>query len=194
MELNDSLNIDIDNTDNTDNNDNNDNNEFFNCPVCFSDKSEVEKCITECNHTFCKNCIHSWFNRNTISCPSCRSEIKYYTNQLEKNHIIKVIQTNNDNDNEQINLIILNLRNKIQYYHLLLCINLLYMLYTLYDGIQKNNRLFYYDISYHNCTEALNNYQEKYNPLSKILVYHNQNYINCDFPSYFINKCLGFFI
>tara|TARA_B100000575_G_C23068120_1_gene615133 strand:- start:641 stop:1198 length:558 start_codon:yes stop_codon:yes gene_type:complete len=183
MELSDSL--------NNDTNDDNIINQTFNCPVCLSDKSEEEKCITECGHEFCKNCIHSWLNRSKITCPSCRAEIKVYTNQLEKNHIIKVIQTNNSN-NEQMNLIVLQLRNRIQYYHLLLLINFIYMLYSLYDGIKINNRLFYYESEYNNCTRVLNNLQETYSPLSKILVYFNQNYVSCEFPSYFVNKCFSF--
>ena len=77
MELSDSL--------NNHTNDDDIIHETFNCPVCLSDKSEEEKCITECGHEFCKNCIHTWFNRSKITCPSCRSEIKVYTNHILKN-------------------------------------------------------------------------------------------------------------
>ena len=45
------------------------------CPICF--ESFISKCITNCNHNFCKLCLHKWFEKN-ISCPICRKTIYYY--------------------------------------------------------------------------------------------------------------------
>ena len=64
MEITDSLNIVV-----------TDSSCSFVCPVCMNDITDEEQCITECNHNFCKGCIHMWFDRGNFTCPSCRGEI-----------------------------------------------------------------------------------------------------------------------
>ena len=88
MELNDSLNDSL--TINIINN------EIFSCPVCLNDIIEDEKCLTNCNHFFCKECLHTWFERNKITCPTCRSNITQYKNNNENHYIIKVNNDEND--------------------------------------------------------------------------------------------------
>tara|TARA_B100001250_G_C19774270_1_gene778782 strand:+ start:789 stop:1250 length:462 start_codon:yes stop_codon:yes gene_type:complete len=41
------------------------------CGICFDDKST---CFTNCNHYFCKTCIHTWLNIKH-NCPSCRAYV-----------------------------------------------------------------------------------------------------------------------
>ena len=183
MELIDSLNIDI-------NGDGSDSYQFT-CPICMNEVSEEEKCITECNHSFCKGCIHSWLNRNKVSCPSCRGEIKYYMNNLEKNNIIRIlIPTRNQVSTDNIE--IANLRNRIYYFHFLLCINLLYTVYTLTSGIRANNQLVSYKSQLSNCTGVLDEMNEKYNVITTVLILFQQKYINCNIPKYFMDQCIAY--
>jgi hypothetical protein len=183
MEITDSLNIDI-------NGDGSDPLQFT-CPICMVEVSEEEKCITECNHSFCKGCIHSWLNRNKVSCPSCRREIKYYMNNLEKNNIIRIlIPTRNQVSTDNIE--IANLRNRIYYFHFLLCINLLYTVYTLTNGIRANNQLISYKSQLTNCTGMLDEMNEKYNVITNVLIFFQQKYINCNIPKYFIDQCMAY--
>ena len=58
MEITESLNLNNENT----------SDEIFSCPVCLSEKGEEDRCITECNHEFCKECINKWFDKKTVSC------------------------------------------------------------------------------------------------------------------------------
>ena len=45
------------------------------CSICINSNSNI---ITRCNHNFCNNCLHKWFNLNIIghrqntNCPCCR--------------------------------------------------------------------------------------------------------------------------
>ena len=52
------------------------------CAVCLSNFSR--KCITPCNHEFCKDCIiqsiqYSFRNRNRTACPLCRTDINIHS-------------------------------------------------------------------------------------------------------------------
>jgi hypothetical protein len=43
------------------------------CVICqevFTEPTRIS-----CGHTFCHNCIYSWFRSNRASCPTCRNEI-----------------------------------------------------------------------------------------------------------------------
>lgn len=51
------------------------------CPICMITMStEKEPYVTECNHTFCQDCIqkyHAFCANKSISCPVCRANIQY---------------------------------------------------------------------------------------------------------------------
>lgn len=42
------------------------------CPICYVSLNNGETCKTNCNHTFHKSCLRTWYSRNT-SCPMCRA-------------------------------------------------------------------------------------------------------------------------
>ena len=98
MEITDSLTIDvIESVSDSINRNSNNSNDPFICPICMNEITDEGQCITECNHQFCKSCIHEWFNLGNVTCPSCRGEINYYINNLEKNNIVKVNISNRSN-------------------------------------------------------------------------------------------------
>jgi len=58
---------------------NNDCNDCNDCSVCLTENIlPSNKCITECNHHFCKDCLDGWFNKGKITCPMCRKPLQYY--------------------------------------------------------------------------------------------------------------------
>jgi hypothetical protein len=183
MEITDSLNIDV-------KGDESDSPQFI-CPICMVEVSTEEKCITECNHPFCKDCIHSWLNQNKVSCPSCRGEIKYYMNNLEKNNIIRIlIPTRNQESTGTIE--ITTLRNRIYYFYFLLCINFLYTVYTITNDISLNNQIVTYKSQLSNCTSMLAEMNKKYNVITNVLILFQQTLINCNIPKYFIDQCTAY--
>ena len=198
MEITDSLNIDVP----EDVSDSNSRSSLSSngplCPICMDEITEEGKCITECNHHFCKVCIHMWFDRGNFTCPSCRREINYYINNLEKNNIIKVnisnrnvnnVNNTNNANNQEIEI----LRNRIRFYHYLLFINFLYTIYNLYDGIKMGYRINYYNSLYNNCTNKLEEIEQQYDTTSNVMLYFQQKYIECEFPTYFLNQCIAFY-
>ena len=196
MEITESLNIDV--LEDVNGNINRDSNSScsFVCPVCMNDITDEEQCITECNHNFCRGCIHLWFDRGNFTCPSCRGEINYYMNNLEKNNIVKVNISNRrntvnaDNDNNEVVVILLN---RIRFYNFLLSINFFYMIYSLYDGIQMNDQIDNYNSLYQNCTVALKEIERQYDMTTSLVIYFHREYIDCEFPIYFLNQCIQTF-
>ena len=196
MEITDSLNIDV--LEDVNGNINRDSNSScsFVCPVCMNDITDEEQCITACNHNFCRGCIHLWFDRGNFTCPSCRGEINYYMNNLEKNNIVKVNISNRrnlvnaDNDNNEVVVILLN---RIRFYNFLLSINFFYMIYSLYDGIQMNDQIDNYNSLYQNCTVALKEIERQYDMTTSLVIYFHREYIDCEFPIYFLNQCIQTF-
>src|SRR5882757_4283159 len=47
-----------------------------NCPICFEQLNVSKAALTDCNHIFCKTCIHAAFTASQKkSCPMCRHNI-----------------------------------------------------------------------------------------------------------------------
>tara|TARA_B110001469_G_C9514972_1_gene256530 strand:- start:415 stop:753 length:339 start_codon:yes stop_codon:yes gene_type:complete len=60
------------------------------CNVCLDENIDIkDKCVTQCNHILCKECINLLFNVNN-KCPMCRGDITtYYCNGIETRIIYK---------------------------------------------------------------------------------------------------------
>ena len=59
------------------------------CPICFNKIQKKDLCITECNHTFCKGCIDTWWDKKKLPiCPMCRNNIKYFLYKGINNRLI----------------------------------------------------------------------------------------------------------
>ena len=46
------------------------------CPICLNSLENHTRCITNCNHEFCIDCINKWININKIYCPLCKQQLK----------------------------------------------------------------------------------------------------------------------
>lgn len=56
------------------------------CAICL--EPYVDKCETNCKHEFCKKCLNNWVQSRKISCPICRTKIRYYLFNSEIYEII----------------------------------------------------------------------------------------------------------
>lgn len=52
--------------------------EDISCSICLEDFSEEDTYKTECNHSFCKECLVNWFRLGNKTCPLCRQQIDEY--------------------------------------------------------------------------------------------------------------------
>ena len=66
-------------------------------------------------------------------------------------------------------------------------------MYSLYDGLEMENRIDNYYSLYHNCTNKLEEIEHRYNRMSSVLVYFQQEYLDCDIPTYFLHQCIQYF-
>lgn len=48
------------------------------CPICYTNINFRNKATTNCNHTFCCNCLETWLHKDNANCPCCRTIIDYY--------------------------------------------------------------------------------------------------------------------
>ena len=70
---------------------NNDSSDCNDCSVCLTENIlPTNKCITECNHQFCKDCLDNWFNKGKLTCPMCRKPLQYYNYNGENIRIISI--------------------------------------------------------------------------------------------------------
>ena len=59
------------------------------CCICLDNEMINGKCITNCNHSFCKVCLEEWLKTNHFTCPICRLEI---LNFKCENEIIRILK------------------------------------------------------------------------------------------------------
>ena len=117
-------------------------NEIINdsCIICFNNIPEESLCKTNCNHIYCRDCLHTWFDRGNIECPMCRVNVRSYENNGVQNHLVVLNNNNNTNENRIIieanpnNAIIAGMYKKIKLMKLYFFINLLYMGYLHYKN------------------------------------------------------------
>ena len=61
------------------------------CSICLTNNIiPFNKCITQCNHNFCKNCLDTWFDKGKNTCPMCRQALQYFNYNGENTRIISI--------------------------------------------------------------------------------------------------------
>ena len=60
------------------------------CSICLGEILSDNLCKTNCNHEFCKSCLDLWFDKNKLSCPMCRGDIKYFNHKGVNNRVVGV--------------------------------------------------------------------------------------------------------
>ena len=106
------------------------------CIVCYNSIDDKDKCITNCNHIYCKDCLNVWFDRGNVECPMCREPVKSYLND-STNHKIIVLKEQSQNmvliqTNTGYEDIIKNYRKRFNIFKLYLFVNTSYLLYLQY--------------------------------------------------------------
>jgi len=167
------------------------------CVICFNEIDDEDKCVTNCNHTYCNDCIMSWFNRGNLTCPTCREDVDKFMNNGTVNRLIKIEDTNR-NFVPMIDLQnIRRLRNQNIYLKFIIFTNIIYTFYTVYR--ESNYELLYYRYkdSYQNCSDLLEKEVSKTNIATHcenlinnlFLQYTPEYVIKCFFPLSFMNRC-----
>lgn len=82
------------------------------CSICLSSMGS-DSYITNCNHTFCRECIEEWFNNNHNDCPMCRSQIRECKHNSENTKIKIYFLNNSDNSNNERQIIRSQLENRV---------------------------------------------------------------------------------
>ena len=111
------------------------------CIICFNNIPVESLCKTNCNHIYCKECLHTWFDRGKIECPMCRINVRSYENNGIQNHLVVlntipenriVIEANTNNNMVNTNNNMYIRRIKMMKFYI--CINLVYMGYLHYKN------------------------------------------------------------
>jgi len=63
--------------------------ENLKCPICFNVFRDVVN--IRCGHSFCKECLTSWTDRNNSQCPECRAEFQEMTSVFKLRAVIPVL-------------------------------------------------------------------------------------------------------
>ena len=154
------------------------------CSICFIQYIPIEqKCITNCNHSFCKSCLDTWFDEGKNSCPICRQVIQYFN---YNNQLVRVIfntrnlnNTNNTNIDNTMYLITIRKYNTLQGIIASFGIAILTILTLYTNSVHRINKLT--DLN-HVCNEKINN-------LYFIEFYNNDILRTCLMPLYYITNC-----
>lgn len=174
------------------------------CSICLNDKIDNEIiCNTNCNHSFCKGCLHDWFHQGKNTCPICRQELKSYVNQEKQTQLI-TIETRriptidnviiNGQSARDIIRTLINNNTKLKYMLYMFGLSGIIML-SFYLGLKNN-----YDellLNYHQCR---NNYTELYEDNIDIhnmlnnhkivgIVYDPNHYKLCTIPELYYDSC-----
>ena len=63
------------------------------CSICLESIDDENVCTTNCNHTFCKQCLDTWFDQKRLSCPMCRGNIQYFNHKEVSNRVVCIVKT-----------------------------------------------------------------------------------------------------
>lgn len=80
------------------------------CPICMNNLNNEQKCITNCSHNFCYDCLTSWLSINN-KCPNCRVDIEKFKYKGEINRIFMI---NNTEEIENFNINLEEVRGMLQ--------------------------------------------------------------------------------
>jgi hypothetical protein len=113
------------------------------CIVCYNDIDDKDKCITNCNHIYCKDCLNVWFDRGNVECPMCRVPVKSYLNDNIMNKIV-VLKKSSQNmiliqTNPGYEEIIKKYRKRFNIFKVYFFLNTTYLLYLQYRNYELYN-------------------------------------------------------
>ncbi len=114
------------------------------CIICYNNIPDESLCKTNCNHIYCRDCLHTWFDRGNIECPMCRVNVRSYENNGVQNHLVVLNNTNESRIIIEANpnniAIAGGMYKKMKLMKFYFCINLLYMIYLHYKNFTLWNK------------------------------------------------------
>ena len=158
------------------------------CSICLNEEIEdLNKCINNCGHIFCKSCLDNWLNRGNDDCPLCRQKIENFEYRNEKYRLINISRQINPLSRVQtVFRTHPNLLRVIRVMGLILSVGVLLQAYFVYSLQRENNKI------KNKCEREINIYREIINNLEPVRLLNSYGrYIDCFMPKYFVNKCFN---
>ena len=156
------------------------------CCICLENKDSIIK--TNCNHLFCEKCILEWFGKGNNTCPLCRKEIDFFSD--EKNSKTRIISIG-ENREIEINTslqIIQQLIKKIFKLKIYFFISLSSNLYYLYSNFILRTEYNTLSNLYNECEKNLTLINNSDNLVYSLFLDGNK-IKECPIPEYYRNKC-----
>ena len=165
------------------------------CSICLNIIDNIV--ITQCNHIFCKKCLEEWLDTSKTICPLCRTDIKFYKDDLISYKIIKIPNLSIQSVNTGINAdVYSNLINKVyllRYYTFVMTLSLLYCYIRISSLLLNVNTL---NTEYNRCitnntylSHIIDDTYSDGQPYIDTIIYYNNVYKKCDIPEKYYNNC-----
>tara|TARA_B100001287_G_C22632120_1_gene505715 strand:+ start:355 stop:852 length:498 start_codon:yes stop_codon:yes gene_type:complete len=162
------------------------------CSICLEEINN--KSTTNCNHSFCFNCLNEWLSKNKNTCPICRTQLKHYINNGNNTKIISIFNTDIDPIHNQLIRELISRHAKLKCFLYFISIGFTYTLSRLLTTEYNNLSLIreINDCKY-NLTQLENEIYYDDNNYNSVLVYDtNINKMShCMISDYYYNKCFS---
>lgn len=169
------------------------------CSICLIPEIiEQEKVTNDCGHSFCKPCLDSWFARGRDTCPLCVQKISYFDYNQEKYRLIKIKDTNENNQNTYYyNHIILDNKSCyiIKFISFVVIGLTIFQTYMIHKLNNKNQHLKdMYNAELNKYIDYINENQLiDIDTQEELFVYQSNisDYVKCWIPKYFLDICFN---
>ena len=178
------------------------------CSICLKEEiPEDNKCITNCSHNYCKECLDHWFDEGKTSCPICRQKIKYFTHQSSENRIVCILNSSRTVTRREYQYIMI-INTRLKFYILMLSISFLSIMCLYLNSTVISNGYLHqlHHCKYNNTllnqqieeymdydkTNQLNLHNEDDDTSLLVTVLHNHYYKKCYMSLMNYNHCFNF--
>jgi hypothetical protein len=162
------------------------------CSVCLvSEIPAGTRCVTDCGHMFCKDCLDLWFDRGNRSCPLCRTDIQYIRHgEYNYRLVLKEVRPQQIQDNGNYMYIHTRFYNMMRFTFLFMTGIILFGLATRYMNHLDKMEL---ERDYDTCTRNLTNHERLIHELQDdpedVRVTLSRGVRWCRIPYYFLRTC-----
>ena len=143
------------------------------CPICFEDCDPTILIKTNCNHSFCENCLNDWLKQSKYSCPLCREDIQSYHKNNEITRILPIIIKESVENLRINNIPVINIINLLIYKNYKYKIYIMLSLgFNIYSVIMRNNL----NYKYMNLYNIYRQCEKNNTNLEEIIEYQDNNH------------------